>query len=348
MDYELMRKLSEASGVPGSEQEIAAIMEKGLRAAGFAVRRSKMGDVIGEKKGKGLKVMLGAHMDEVGMALKSIDDKGFVRFMKIGGIDDRVLPNQRVVILSEKGKVHGVIGSKPPHAMEEGEGKRVMKSKSMFIDVGASSKKEAEKMGLCIGDPISFASPFTRLAGDRFSGKALDNRLGCYVLLELAKRLRGSKLNLLFVGSVQEEVSWMGKGARITAYAEEPDYFVAVDTTVANDHLEAGSDHAEISLGKGPAVVLLEGRGAGNISDRRLVRWLIAAAKSAKVKHQLEAVEGGFTDATEVHNVRAGIPSISIGIPTRYIHSNVSIASAKDVESTLKMLEAALRRGAPS
>ncbi|MFA6036051.1 MAG: M42 family peptidase, partial [Candidatus Micrarchaeia archaeon] len=196
-------------------------------------------------------------------------------------------------------------------------------------------------------DPISFSSPFTRLAGDRFSGKALDNRIGCYLLLELAKKLKHSNLNLLLLGSVQEEVSWMGKGARISAYAEEPDYFVAVDTTVANDHPEGSSEHVEMSLGKGPSIVLLEGRGSGNISDRRLVRWLLDACKRAKVPYQLEAVEGGFTDATEVHNVRAGIPSISIGVPTRYIHSNVSIASAKDVELTLKLLEAAVKGSSP-
>ncbi len=347
MDFELMKKLSEAAGVPGSEEDVAAIMEKGLRAAGFTVRRSKMGDVIGEKAGKGPKIMLGAHMDEIGLIVKSVDDKGFLRFMKIGGIDDRVLPNQRVVVLTEKGKIHGVIGAKPPHAQEEDEGKRAIKSKNMFIDIGTASKKEAEKMGVRIGDPVSFSSPFTRLAGDRFSGKALDNRIGCYVLLELAKRLKSAKLNLLIVGSVQEEVSWMGKGARITAYAEEPDYFVAVDTTVANDHPESSGEHAEMSLGKGPAIVLLEGRGMGNISDKRLVRWLLNACKKAKVKYQLEAVDGGFTDATEVHNVRAGIPSISLGVPTRYIHSNVSIASAKDVELTIKLLEAALNGGSP-
>ncbi|MFA6035491.1 MAG: M42 family peptidase, partial [Candidatus Micrarchaeia archaeon] len=159
MDFELMKKLSEASGVPGSEHEVADIMLKGFRAAGFTVRQSKMGDVIAEKKGKGPKIMLGAHMDEIGLVVKGIDDKGFLRFMKIGGIDDRVLPNQRVVVLTEKGKVHGVIGAKPPHSQEDDEGKRAIKSKSMFIDIGASSKKEAEKMGLRIGDPISFSSP---------------------------------------------------------------------------------------------------------------------------------------------------------------------------------------------
>lgn len=345
MDYTLMQKLSEACAIPGSEKEVADIMKKELKACGFTVRESLMGDVIGEKKGKGPKIMLAAHMDEIGLAVRNVDEKGFVRFMKIGGIDDRVLPNQRVAIMTDKGKVHGVIGSKPPHIMEEGEHKGAMKGKTLFIDIGASKKKEAEALGVKVGDPISFQSPFTRLAGDRFSGKALDNRIGCYVILELAKRLRHSNLNLLLVGSTQEEVSFMGKGARITAYAEKPDYFIAVDTTVATDHPECGTLQDEIALGKGPAIVLLEGRGSGNISDRRMVQWLIGACKKAKIPYQLEAVEGGFTDASEVHNVRSGIPSISVGIATRYIHSNVSIGSAKDVELTTKLLEAALKAG---
>jgi endoglucanase len=347
MDYELMQKLSEACAIPGSEREVADIMRKGLKASGFTVRESLMGDIIGEKKGKGPKIMLAAHMDEIGLAVRSIDEKGFVRFMKIGGIDDRVLPNQRVAVMTSKGKVPGVIGSKPPHIQEDNEHKGVMKGKSLFIDIGASGKKEAEKLGISIGDPITFQSPFTRLAGDRFSGKALDNRIGCYIILELAKRLRNSNANLLLVGSTQEEVSFMGKGARITAYAEEPDFFIAVDTTVATDHPECGSVQDEIKLGKGPAIVLLEGRGSGNISDRRLVQWLIGACKKGKIPYQLEAVEGGFTDASEVHNVRSGIASISVGVATRYIHSNVSIGSAKDVELTTKLLEAAIRSGAP-
>jgi len=340
VDIPILKKLCEAYSIPGHEGEVAGILESSLRKSGLRVKRGKLGDVVGVREGTGQKFMLAAHMDEIGLLVRKIDDKGFLRFMKIGGIDDRTLLNQRVVVHTSKGRLYGVIGHKPPHIQEEREGKKVVTAKHMFIDLGAKDKKDAEKLGACIGDPVTFDIELRELANGLLCGKAIDNRVGCYVLLELASRIRSG--NLLFVGSVQEEVSIRGKGATTVAFAEEPDCFIAVDTSVATDHPECGDYEGEVKLGSGPAIVLIEAQGTGNISDRRLVNWLVRVAEKHKIPYQLEASEGGATDASDVHSVRSGIPSISVSVPARYIHSNVGVVSKSDIENTIRLLEHAL------
>lgn len=340
----LMEKLSNAFGPTGFESEVAKLMEAELKKNCQKVSIDRMGNVIGSMgKGERPEVMLGAHMDEVGLMVKSITEKGFIRFIKVGGIDDRVLPNQRVLVRTESGRmIDGVIGTKPPHMLKEEDMKKPIEYKQMFVDIGATSRKDAEKMGVTIGSPIGFKVEFARLGNGLFTGKALDNRIGCYVMLEAAKRVKG---NYLFVGTVQEEVSTFGKGAMVSAFKYNPAHFIAVDTAVAADHPECTEDEANIKLGQGPCISLVEAAGRGNFSDRRMVDWLVKTAKKHDIPYQLEVVEGGSTDAARVFNVREGIPSIAICVPTRYIHSGVGVASEKDVENAIELLSAALKNG---
>ena len=219
-----------------------------------------------------------------------------------------------------------MIGSKPPHIMRDEERKSIIDCHSMFIDIGASSANEARGMGVEIGDPISFPAKFRRMGAKIMCGKALDNRLGCYALLMLAKGLKG---NVVLLGTSQEEVSVFGKGAMTASYRMEPSLFIAVDTTVAGDHPELKPDDAPISLAKGPAIALVEAGARGNVASKRLVQKIVAIAKRAKVDLQLEVVDGGATDASSVYNLRGGIPSIAICIPTRYIHSTVGVAQRR-------------------
>jgi len=331
-----MAKLSEADGVSSEENEIAGIMAAAFKKAGLKTEIDNFGNVLAYKSIKGKPLILAAHMDEIGLMVKHIDEKGFIRFIKIGGIDDRTLMNQQVVIKTKRGPVYGVIGSKPPHIMKEEEKKTVLDYRSMFIDVGAAKAEGVRKMGIEIGSTATFPVCFHRMGKSMMCGKALDNRLGCYALLQLAK---GLKPNIVLIGTSQEEISTFGKGAMIASYHLEPRAFIAVDTTVAGDHPELKPDDAPIDLGKGPAICIVEASGRGNISDKKLTKDILDIAKKAKIDIQLEVFEGGATDAASVYNIKGGIPSIAICIPTRYIHSTVSVGHEDDVESEIKLLK---------
>jgi len=335
MDYELMRRLSEADGISSQESEIALIMETEFKRQGLKTEIDGFGNVIAYKSLGKNPLIVAAHTDEIGLMVKFIDQKGFLRFIKMGGIDDRTLLNQQVTVIGSKGPLPGVIGSKPPHIMKEEERKTTIEHQSMFIDIGASDAEEAKKMGVEIGDVVGFPARFRRMGKKMMCGKAMDNRLGCYVLLQLAK---GLKDNIVLIGTSQEEVSTFGKGAMTASYRMEPRAFIAVDTTVAGDHPELKPEDAPIFIGKGPAIALIEASGRGNVAEKHIVEKTLEIARKAKVEYQLEVVDGGATDAASVHNVRGGIPSIAICIPTRYIHSTVGVASEDDVESELKLV----------
>lgn len=338
VDMALLSKLTESFGVPGNEGEIAEIMKAEFSKAGYKTEIDRFGNVIARSpKAHGRPLMLGAHMDEIGMLVKFINERGFIRFVKMGGIDNRILVNQRVVIATENGKIYGVIGNKPPHMQKPEDMKSAIDNKSLFIDIGAKNRKDAEKMGVKIGDPISFDIPTKTLNKRLVTGKALDNRVGCYVLLELAKRVKHK--NVVLVGTTQEEVSTFGKGAMIAAYNLKPETFIAVDTSIAGDHPEMSEDEAVVQLNKGPALCLVEAGGRGNFADAKLSKTCTSVAKKSKIPHQLEVIEGGATDAASVYGEHGGIPSIAICVPTRYIHSNVAVCSLDDIEKTIYYLE---------
>ncbi|MFH0738082.1 MAG: M42 family metallopeptidase [Candidatus Micrarchaeota archaeon] len=339
MDYALMAKLSEADGVSSQEGEVAGLMESEFRKRGLKTEIDNFGNVLAYKSVGKNPLVLAAHMDEIGLMVKHIDEKGFIRFIKIGGIDDRTLINQQVLVRTSKGLLPGVIGSKPPHIMRDEERKSVIDHRSMFIDIGASSEKEARKLGIEIGDTVTFTTRFTRMGERMVSGKALDNRLGCYALLELA---RGLKDNIILLGTSQEEVSTFGKGAMTAGWRLEPRAFIAVDTSVAGDHPELKPDDAPVFLGKGPAIGLVEAGARGNVADKRLVEKVLSIARKSKVEYQLEVFEGGGTDASSTHNLKGGIPSLAICIPTRYIHSTVGVASEDDIASCVKLVKAVM------
>jgi putative aminopeptidase FrvX len=335
MDYDLMKALSEADGVSSQETGVAQIMEKEFRKMGLKAHTDDFGNVVAYKKIGKNPLILGAHMDEIGLMVKHIDEKGFIRFMKIGGIDDRTLMNQQIVIRTRGGLVPGVIGGKPPHIMKPEERKNAVEYKNLFIDIGATSAKEAAKMGVEIGDTVTFPTAFQRLGRKMMSGKALDNRVGCYVLLQLAK---GLKDNVVLLGSSQEEVSTFGKGAKTASYSLDPRAFIAVDTTVAGDHPELKPHDAPVCLAKGPCLVLVEAGARGNVAEKNLTKKILDIAKKEKIKVQVEVFDGGATDAASVHNLKSGIPSIGVCVPARYIHSTVGVVHENDIENEVKLL----------
>jgi len=346
----LLKELSEAHGVPGKEDEVRRIMKREFSKY-CEVEVDTMGNIIAQKGSGGKKVMLAAHMDEIVggggsptltidsyIIVKHIDEKGFLRFITLGGFYDPALLNQRVYVHTEKGKIQGVIGSKPPHLMKEGERKKTIEYRGMFIDVGARNRKDAGRMGVNVGDYITFDRSFSVLRKDMVTGKAFDNRLGCYVILEVAKRAKGN-FTLYAVGTTQEGVGL--KGTRTSAYRINLDIAIVVDATTTGDHPGVKEEASAIKLGKGPAITVVDAQGWGLLTHPKLKELLINTAKKHKIPYQLEV---GTTDATAIQLTQEGVSTGVVSIPSRYIHTPVSVANMKDVENCIKLITHALER----
>ncbi|OYT53425.1 MAG: peptidase M42 [Candidatus Altiarchaeales archaeon ex4484_2] len=337
----LIEELCRASGVSGFEKDVASVMKKQLQESCEKVEEDSFGNVIA-RKGKGeKKIMLAAHMDEIGLMVKHINEKGFISFIKIGGIDDRILLNQRVIIKSREGDVPGIIGSKPPHLQKDDERKKVIKHGDMFIDIGAKDRKDADKK-IAVGDPILFEANYGSLNKKLFYGKAIDNRIGCYVMLKVMEKLpRDIKSTIYAVATAQEEVGL--KGARVSAFKLEPDYAFAIDTTIAGDTPQIKENESDLKVGEGPAITITEASGRGVVTHPKLRDLLIKTAKKHKIPYQVDVLEGGMTDAAIIYMTRAGVPSGVISIPCRYIHSSSGVFSIDDVNNSIKLLVNALK-----
>jgi len=332
----LLDELCRASGVSGFEKEVGSLMKEQLSKTCDKVEEDSFGNIISRKGEGDAKIMLAAHMDEIGLMVKHINDKGFISFIKIGGIDDRVLLNQRVIIKSKKGDVKGIIGSKPPHLQKEEERKKVIKHDEMFIDIGAADKKKAEKK-VEVGDPIVFEANYGMLEQKIFYGKSVDNRLGCYVLLKVMEKLpKNIKATVYGVATAQEEVGL--KGARVSAFKLEPDYALAIDTTIAGDTPQIKENESCLMLGKGPSITITEASGRGVVTHPKLRKLLTQTAQKHKIPYQTDVLEGGMTDAAIIYMTRAGVPSGVISIPCRYIHSSSGVFSIDDVDNSIKLI----------
>jgi len=336
----MLEKFSNAPGISGFEGEIREIILGELEGLVDEIKIDEMGNLIAKKNGDpdGKVIMLAAHMDEIGLMVRYIDSNGFIKFSKIGGINDQMLLNQDVYIQSSNGNVNGVIGSKPPHKMKKSERNKVVEYDKMFIDIGASNKDEALKM-VQIGDPIIIKQNFLDLGNSLVKGKALDNRAGCAVLVEVLKRVNSSA-TIYGVGTVQEEVGL--KGARTSAFSINPDMAFALDVTIAGDHPGIKSEEAPSKLGKGPTIVLADQSGDGIITPPIIKKLLITVAERENIPFQLEVSEGGTTDGTAIHLTRQGIPTGVISPPSRYIHTPVSVVNMEDIENTVKLIVAVL------
>ncbi|MCJ7423975.1 M42 family metallopeptidase [Candidatus Bathyarchaeota archaeon] len=338
---ETLEKLSKASGVTGREEEVADLMKKLLKPYVDEIKEDSLGNVIGIKKGKknSPKIMLAAHMDEIGLVIKTITKEGFLYFAKVGGIDDRILLAQKVLVYTEKGPLHGIIGSRPPHIQKEEERKKVISYDELFIDIGAANQEEAKKMGVKIGDPVGFDVEFARIKKDIVIGKALDDRVGCAIMIEALKRLEKTECTIYAVGTVQEEVGL--RGAMTSAFSISPDVGLAIDVTVAGDTPGVKENEAPIAIKKGPSITIAD---SGMIVPPKILRLLTDVAEENKIPYQLETGLAGSTDAARILLTKEGIPSGVISVPTRYIHSPTSLLSLEDVENAVKLLVATIQK----
>ncbi len=336
---DLLRQLSELQAPTGDEAEVASFMEKHLEAAGFSVRQDMLGNVIAQKGCGAKKIMVAAHMDEICMAVTSITKDGFIKFAKIGGIYDGILGGVRVT-LHAKQKILGIIGMKPPHLMKEEEAKRLQDYEALFVDIGAKNKADAEKRGIRPGIQITFASKFAELGseGELVTGKAFDNRAGCVVLLRLAEMEIPKDVTLFLVGTVREETGLWGAGT--SAFAVQPDLAVALDVCLGGGTPDVPEDNVPIKLGAGPTIGVIEAGGRGLIMSRKLVDFIEGVARKNKIAHQFEVSDRGATDASRMQYVRSGLLAASIGIPSRYIHSQNEVIALSDLDNTAKLLKA--------
>jgi endoglucanase len=332
----LLEKLCNAPAVSGDEGEVRRIVLEEVKSYADEVKVDALGSVLVTKKGSGknrARVMLDAHMDEVGFMIVSDDGNGFHRFEIVGSIDVRHLAGKQVIV----GKDHlpGVIGTAPIHLVHDTSGK--IELNSLSIDLGASGKAK-------VGEYATFATKFKR-AGPSILSKAIDDRIGIAILIELLKHAP-SNIDLCLAFSVQEEIGL--RGAKVAAYYFEPDLAIAVDSTPARD-LPAQNDEENVSyntkLGFGPAIYIAN---SSTVDDPRLVRFLEETATKEKIPYQFRQPGGGGTDAGAIQGARAGVPVVSVSVPHRYTHSPISISRVDDWKNTLNLLHSALKRITPA
>jgi putative aminopeptidase FrvX len=338
---ENLEKLSNACGVTGRENQVRELMIQLMKPYADQITVDRLENVIAIKQGKekSPKIMLAAHMDEVGLMVKTISKEGFLQFTKMGGIDDRILPAQKVAIFTRKGQFPGIIGSKPPHIQKEEERRKVISYDELFIDIGAESREDAANLGVSIGDPVGFDIKYVPLGKDVVTGKAFDNRAGCIAMVETLKLIEKTDCTVCAVGTVQEEVGL--RGAATAAFGVDPDIAIALDVTIAGDVPGVREFDTNVKMGKGPTLTVSD---SGLITHPKVLRWLLDTAEEEKIPCQLESGLLGSTDAARISITRQGIPSGTVSIPTRYIHSPVGMLNLKDIDNSAKLAAAAIQK----
>lgn len=340
----MLKALTDAKGVPGNEREVREVMRSYIAPYADEVTTDRLGSLIAKKVGKenGPKVMIAGHLDEVGFMVTQIDEKGFIRFQPLGGWWSQVMLAQRVTIVTQKGDITGVIGSKPPHILPVEARRKPVEIKDMFIDIGASSRDEAIEWGVRPGDAIVPYFEFTVMNNEKMLlAKAWDNRIGCAVAIDVLKQLKDVEHpNVVYgVGTVQEEVGL--RGARTSAFAIEPDIAFAVDVGIAGDTPGVSEKDAMGKLGGGPHIVLYD---ATLVSHKGLREFVISVAEEMNIPYRFDAMPGGGTDAGAIHMTMRGVPALTISIPTRYIHSHAALLHRDDYEQTVRLLVEVIKR----
>ncbi|HQM38145.1 MAG: M42 family metallopeptidase [Candidatus Bipolaricaulis anaerobius] len=336
-----LQKLSDAFGVAGFEDEVREVLHGMVSPYVESCETDPLGNLTCSR-GSGDAVMLDAHMDEVGFMVKWIEKDGFLRLTALGGWDDRILMAHRLTILTRSGeKVHGVIGSTPPHIQSDGDRDKVVPLDDLFVDIGARSRDEAEAFGVHIGDPATIHYPFLRLQEGYVTGKAFDDRAGCLVAAEALRILAKEKLpyKLVVNFAVHEEGGL--RGAKAAAYRIAPKLALALEGTIGADMPGVPEAKQPVRLGHGPAITLAD----RSITVKpKLARFLEKIADENGIGYQYKLPAYGSTDAGAIHLERGGILTGVVSVPCRYIHSPVSTLYLSDLEATLDLVVAFLRR----
>jgi endoglucanase len=341
-DILFLEKLLNSPGPSGFELEPARVWRKEAETLAEKVWADVNGNSIAAVNPDGKpRVMMTGHIDEIGLQVTHIDDEGFLFFDLIGGWDSQVLVGQRVRVLARPEHIPGVIGKKPVHLMKAEEKEKATLAKDLWVDVGARSREEVGGMGIRVGDPLVLDGGLVRLAGDRVASRAIDNRIGAFVVLEALRLLSVEPPTsaVFAVATVQEEIGFSGGGARSSAYALEPDLALVVDVTFSTDVPDVEKKElGDHRIGGGPVL----SRGSAN--HPVLFERLLEVAEAEGIGHSLQAAPRATrTDADGIHMVRRGVPTAVVSVPNRYMHSPCELVSLGDLEKTARLLAAFVR-----
>jgi endoglucanase len=341
-----LEKLLDAAGPSGFEVRPARVWREEAEAFAEDVRVDVGGNSYATVNPAGSpRVMLAGHIDEIGLQVTHVDEKGFLYVDEIGGWDPQVLVGQRVTLLGRKGDVPGVLGKKAIHLMSPEDRTKASKTKDLWVDVGARSRDEVKEMGLRVGDPMVLAQSMVRLAGDRIASRAVDDRIGAYVVLEALRLLSDDPpaAAATAVATAQEEIGYSGGGARTSAYALEPDVAIVVDVTFSTDVPDVEKKElGEHSVGGGPVL------SRGSASHNQVFELLAQIASEEEIPHTIQASPRSTrTDADAIYLTRAGVPTGLVSVPNRYMHSPNEVVSVEDLMNTARLIAAFIRRLGP-
>ena len=341
---ELLKSLTDVNGIAGHEKNVKSLMKDYLTPVSDDIVEDNLGGIFGKKRAQnGSKsLMISGHLDEIGFIVTQIDKDGYIYFTPIGGWWNQVMLSQKVTITTENGKeIRGIIGSKPPHALSQEERKKPVEIKHMYIDIGAASKEEAEAAGVELGNMITPYSEFETLANEKYlTAKAFDNRYGCALAIDVLNRLKDENIDInLYAGAtVQEEVGL--RGAKVAANLIKPDLAIAVDVGVAFDVPGMTNEKNEGKLGDGPLVIMMDATSIAHDGFRKHIK---SVAQAHNIPVQWATTPGGGTDAGSIHVANEGIPTITIGVALRYMHSNVSVLNTDDYENSVRLITEIVR-----
>jgi endoglucanase len=336
LDIALFREICEAPGAPGFEHRIRNVVMREVQTLGDEIRVDAIGNLI-IRKGAGPKVMVAAHMDEIGFVVTHVDDNGFLRFHTLGGFDPKTLTAQRVIVHGRNGDLVGVMGSKPIHVMSAEERAKLPMTTDYFIDLGMRYDEVIKLVS--IGDPITRERGLIEI-GECVNAKSIDNRVAVYILVQALKELKDTQLpcELHAAFTVQEEVGL--RGATVAAHTINPDFGIALDTTIAYD-VPGSKNHEVITrLGCGTAVKVMDG---SVVCDQRMIRFMQQTAEKAGIKYQMEVLTAGGTDTAPLQRAgMAGSIAGAISIPTRHLHQVIEMAHKEDIRGSIDLLKACL------
>ncbi len=339
---DLIQELAETFGVAGFEEDIRALLLRKLEGRVDRVEVDALGNILAYRRGKSRKrLLLDAHMDEVGLVVSHVDAHGFLRVVPVGGWDPRILPGTPVQLRPEPGRyLYGVIGTAPPHVLTPEDRKKPVDFPDLFVDIGVGSREEAEALGIVPGTPLVPYVPARRLGPDLLMAKALDDRLGCALILQLLDRLtEPTPYDLVLSFSVSEELGL--RGARVLVAQTQPDVALAIEGTGAADIPGVPEEKCPSRFRRGPVITRLD---KSIVVPHRMVQALARAAEEAGVPYQFKKPIFGGTNAGAIHLSGKGVLAGVVSVPARYIHSPVSVVYRPDFDHTLQLVETFVRR----
>lgn len=338
----LLGTLADAAGPSGYEEPVRAIMVRELKPLATHVSYDGMGSVIAQHGTSGPRIMLDAHMDELGGIVRRITPEGFLTMQMVGGWLDQALPDQRWVILGSKGPVYAVTGLRDIHVMPDADLHKAVTRDQIFLDLGVKSAEEVAALGVQPGDPVAPDAPFRVLNGtNRYLGKAFDDRVGCAVVIEVLRRLAAEgHPNQLYVAATTQEETGL-RGARTAARVIQPDIGIAIEGGVSGDIPIAQPEESQAHLGAGPSVFLYN---YSEQPNRRLVAMIKDTAKAEKIPLQFDLVEGYGDDSAEMQWSNAGAATVNIGVPVRYMHAHNGVMDRGDFDRTVDLVVALIKR----